>query len=368
MLVGYVSPTDPFKDRKSWSGTYYNTREALEKAGHQVEWVSYTNWTKTDKFFAKVYKAIYGRKGSYIHSRLASHIRTRTIKQDLSKYDVLFVPGQVDIVAGLKTDTPIIYYTDGTVPLMVNYYWFGFTKKAIKEAELVEQRAIDNASYVWLSSKWAADSVIKDYHADPNQVSVFPFVVGNNDEQKIHVAKYDGQTLKVMFSGVDWKRKGGQYAVDAVETLNQRGIKSELLITGIRDLPEAVKSKKYVKNLGFLNKNELEGLKKYLATWQEANLLLLPTRAECSAIVFCEAAAYGAPVLTTETGGNSTYVKKKVNGDRLPLSASGAEFADVLEKWVKNGDLDRLSQGAEQMYRDYNSWEAWGDHFNQVVR
>ena len=56
MLVGYVSPTDPFKDRKSWSGTYYNTREALEKAGHQVEWVSYTNWTKTDKFFAKVYK------------------------------------------------------------------------------------------------------------------------------------------------------------------------------------------------------------------------------------------------------------------------------------------------------------------------
>ncbi|MCD5539992.1 glycosyltransferase [Lactobacillus delbrueckii subsp. lactis] len=104
-----------------------------------------------------------------------------------------------------------------------------------------------------------------------------------------------------------------------------------------------------------------------MATWQEANLLLLPTRAECSAIVFCEAAAYGAPVLTTETGGNSTYVKKKVNGDRLPLSASGEEFADVLEKWVKNGDLDRLSQGAEQMYRDYNSWKAWGDHFNQVV-
>ena len=83
----------------------------------------------------------------------------------MSKYDVLLVPGQVDIVAGLKTDTSIIYYTDGTVPLMVNYYWFGFTKKAIKEAELVEQRAIDNASYVWLSSKWAADSVIKDYHA-----------------------------------------------------------------------------------------------------------------------------------------------------------------------------------------------------------
>ena len=139
------------------------------------------------------------------------------------------------------------------------------------------------------------------------------------------------------------------------------------MITGIRELPEAVKSKKCVKNLGFLNKNEPEGLKKYLATWQEANLLLLPTRAECSAIVFCEAAAYGAPVLTTEIGGNSTYVKKKVNGDRLPLSASGVEFADVLEKWVKNGDLDRLSQGAEQMYRDYNSWKAWGDHFNQVV-
>lgn len=34
MLIGYISPTNPFEDRKAWSGTYFNTRKALEKAGH----------------------------------------------------------------------------------------------------------------------------------------------------------------------------------------------------------------------------------------------------------------------------------------------------------------------------------------------
>lgn len=33
MNIGYFSPTNPFVDKKSWSGTYYSTREALELAG-----------------------------------------------------------------------------------------------------------------------------------------------------------------------------------------------------------------------------------------------------------------------------------------------------------------------------------------------
>lgn len=365
MLIGYLSPTDPFTDRKAWSGTYYNTREALEKVGHQVEWVDYKIDTLTDKVLSKVYRLLYGH-GSYTHSRLASKLRVKSIKKDLSKYDVLFVPGQVDIVAGLETDTPIIYYTDGTVPLMVNYYWFGFTQRAIKEAKLIEQQAINNASYVWLSSQWAANSVIDDYHANPEKVAVFPFVVGN-DANKTKVSKYDGHTLRAIFSGVDWERKGGQIAVDAFENLNQRGINAELFISGIKNLPDKVKTKKFVHNMGFLNKNNPNELKKYLQTWEHSNLLILPTRAECSAIVFCEAAAYGAPVITTETGGNGTYVLNDVNGQRLPLSAVGSDYADVIIEWLQKDKLVRFSNGAHEMYLKNNSWDAWGKHFNEIV-
>ena len=43
MNIGYISPTNPFVDKKRWSGTNYSTREALELAGHTVEWIKYDN-------------------------------------------------------------------------------------------------------------------------------------------------------------------------------------------------------------------------------------------------------------------------------------------------------------------------------------
>lgn len=33
MLIGYVAPTNPFKDKKEWSGTYYGLCKALKMGG-----------------------------------------------------------------------------------------------------------------------------------------------------------------------------------------------------------------------------------------------------------------------------------------------------------------------------------------------
>ena len=40
MTIGYLSPTNPFKDRKGWSGTYFSTRQAIEDAGFDANLVS----------------------------------------------------------------------------------------------------------------------------------------------------------------------------------------------------------------------------------------------------------------------------------------------------------------------------------------
>ena len=42
----------------------------------------------------------------------------------------------------------------------------------------------------------------------------------------------------------------------------------------------------------------------------KSHRLLLPTRAECYGIVFCEANAYGLPVFATRVGGIPTIVKE----------------------------------------------------------
>lgn len=333
--------------------------------GNSVEWVSYKNGGLIDNITGKVVHHLF--KGMYDHSRLASRIHVSSIQEDLSKFDVLFIPGQVDIVAGLKTQTPIIYYTDGTVPLMVGYYWFNLSYHAVREAKLVELRAMSNARCLWFSSHWAARSAVKDFGANPSKVKVFPFVSGINDDQSLHASKYDGRTLKLLFSGVDWGRKGGKIAVETADILNKRGISTELTICGTRNLPEWVMERPFVHYLGFLDKNDPHDLETYLKAWQESNLLILPTRAECSAIVFCEAASFGMPVLTTETGGTGSYVVSGENGERLSLSATPVQYADIIEDWLAGGKLDTLSNTATQMYAEQFSWHAWRTHFCKEI-
>lgn len=373
MIIGYVSPTDPFTDKAEWSGTFYGLCGALEMLGDEVEWIPYRNGFFPNKILSKVYRLLYG-KGSFIHSRLLSKYHTKKINnKDLSKYDLIFVPAQVDIVAGLKTDVPIIYYTDGTIPLMINYYWFGFSRRAISEAKLIEKRALKNATINIFSSQWAANSAIKDYKINSQKVKVLPFGA-NIDDSLINYTKktyeYPKKELNILFSGVNWKRKGGDIAVETVKELNNRGIKSTLYICGIKneDLPADLHDINFIKNVGFLNKNIKSDLKEYLSIWEKTDIFILPTRAECSAIVLNEANAFGVPILTTQTGGLSNYVINGKNGERLSLSARGTEYADIIESWLKNGKLEALSINARNLYLHKNSWNAWSKGFASLLK
>ncbi|MGZ1207604.1 hypothetical protein ACXO4M_09245 [Lactobacillus delbrueckii subsp. bulgaricus] len=58
--------------------------------------------------------------GSLSNSTMSSKLRVRYAnKQNLDRYDLIFVPGQSDVVARLRTKTPIIRYSDATVALMI---------------------------------------------------------------------------------------------------------------------------------------------------------------------------------------------------------------------------------------------------------
>lgn len=95
------------------------------------------------------------------------------------------------------------------------------------------------------------------------------------------------------------------------------------------------------------------------------SVLILPTRAECAGVVF--ESGFGVPTLTTDTGGVSNYVKNGVNSYRLLLSAIGKEFADMLEEIIQNDELPSLSEKCKKMYRESNSWDAFGKKINVLV-
>lgn len=163
------------------------------------------------------------------HSVIGAKYQSETIDmENLQQCDVIFAPFCSEALYSLKTDKPIIYLSDATFSIMVDYYFKGLSKYAINQGNQVEQKAMDKATEIIVSSQWAANSVINDYHQDPSKVHVIEF--GANIDDKDIIEKkfvYEGH-LHLLFLGVDWKRKGGQIAVDACKWLNENGVHATL--------------------------------------------------------------------------------------------------------------------------------------------
>ena len=159
---------------------------------------------------------------------------------------------------------------------------------------------------------------------------------------------------KLLFIGVDWDRKGGELALEAARILNSRGIPTVLQVVGCTAPPES-----FVENYGFISKSTAEGRATLRALYAAATCFIIPTRAEASAIVFCEASAYGLPAFTTQTGGVGDYVESGETGYCLPLAAPGMAYVDLIQSTLSDlEEYRRLSMNAYSRFRTLLNWES----------
>lgn len=372
--IGYVSSADPFHDRRAWSGTIYKLREAIENAGYKVIWVPFRKDTFSQKVLGILFKVLnkvsskkwLGGMQFIPMVKLAG----RTIdKSKIDECDILFFPedGQIILWTGIRK--PYIYHSDATAHLMVGYYWHDINPKSVRQAELLEEGASQHAKINLRSSKWAIDSVVKDCHVDQDECYVLEFGPNLDKNDVIPCDPYSVGQLRILFSGVDWKRKGGAIAVETVKELRKRGIDAHLTIAGIRKdkLPSDVANLDYVSCVGFLNKNKPEEYRKYVELFHNSHILILPTQAECSAIVYSEAANFGVPCYTHLTGGTTNYVIDGFNGRTLSLGVTGKDFANSIEQDLRDGLLPKMHDNALRLAKEKLSWDAWSKHFHEIV-
>lgn len=369
-VIGYVSEKNPFTDRKAWSGTIFKIREGIENAGYEVKWIcSHPNGVA--KFLCRCISKLLYRHIKINYSLLYCRLSAFSInKDDYKGCDYLFIPCNGGLLPYLPKDLPKIYYTDTTHPLMVGYYWKkNLSRRTIRHGEECERAGVNCAALNLRSSRWAADSVVNDYGCDPKKTYVIKFGANIDDHDLVpNTLKYvSGETVNILFSGVEWKRKGGDIAVETVRLLNEQGVKAQLVIAGIRTLPQQYEGLPYINHVGFLNKNKPEQYRRYVKLWQEANLFLLPTQAECAGIVYCEASAYGVPIFTYDTGGIGDYVVDGVNGYKLPPTATAADFAACIKRNLDTSSLQALHEGCLSLYKDKLSWSAWSRRFREIM-
>ena len=173
--------------------------------------------------------------------------------------------------------------------------------------------------------------------------------------------------LRIYWSGVNWKRKGGNVALDCCKELISRGYKIEFHITGMRQLSQEIYELSWVHNHGFLDKNNPDEYRQLIDIMSKQDLFLFPSRAECSSIALCEANAFALPCFVYDTGGTANYVENNTNGVMLPLSATGKDFADMIDNSIRNGRLAEMSVAARKKYEIDLNWKRWSDKIKHIL-
>lgn len=374
LRIGYLTARDPL-DRRSWSGTLYSMARALERQGLEVVPLGpfVPSSLKLSKVIGRAVSLVSGRK--YLHAHTASLSRKigmmaeqRMRGQDL---DAVFAVAASTLVANLRTQTPIVYLSDATVKIMVDYYedFSGALKSHVRMADQLERQSIEKSSHLIYPSSWAADSAVRDYGADRRKVSVIPFGANIDPAPSradiLRNAKND--ICRLLFVGVYWMRKGGDIALETLLELERVGFKAELTIVGCG--PKNPIRHPRVHFIPFIDKNDPSGRKQLDALYKNSDFFILPSRAECFSIALCEANAYGLPILTTRTGGLPELVREGVNGFLFPLEARGDEYASkIREAYADTAAYLALRSSSRDEFEKRLNWDNWGKRVSEVIR
>jgi glycosyltransferase involved in cell wall biosynthesis len=285
--------------------------------------------------------------------------------------DLVFSPAGSPLLAHLRTRLPVVYSSDTTARLLLDYYpqFTGLSRRAIRNAEDLERAAIARADLLLYPTRWAADSAIADYGADPDRIRVIPYGANLRESPQDPGVRdvAPGAPCRLLLVGANWAIKGGEIAIDTLAALRARGIEAELTVVG--SAPEARRQMPGLTFIPFLDKNRAEDRARLDALYRAADFFILPSRCECYGIVFCEAAAYGLPALASRTGGIPEVVREGETGYTLPLSADGAAYADRIMALRADPDGYRaLRAASRRAFESLLNWDSWGRAAAEAVR
>ena len=179
------------------------------------------------------------------------------------------------------------------------------------------------------ATRWVADSLIADYGVDQARIAVIP--PGTDLSRFVPPASRPSDTdgiVRILFVGGDFVRKGG-----------------DLLIEWMRSSPLAGRCQ-----IDFVTQEELQPhprLRSHRVShddaqlvrlYQEADVFVLPTRAECFGLVLTEAMAAGLPVVSCSVGGLAEVVEHNTTGLLIPPD-DPASLAQALQRLIDDRDL-----------------------------
>jgi len=368
LKIAFVHMYDP-RDPHTWSGTPSAMYAHLVRAGASVDVIGPLN--RKIRFLLSPTWAACKIAGRDYHTDkvplvIASYARQIEKRMRGRHFDAILATEPL-LISRVNRPEPICYWSDAVWDLMANYYYMNPARSFSRNVHLHEKEATVKTAHAVYSSEWAAAGARRHYGIPDDKLSVIPFGPNleiEHDRATIEAAisSRDRHSCKLLFLGAEWRRKGGDIAVQTARLLNEQGLKTQLIVAGCRVPGE---KPAFLSEVGFISKQTQEGRARLADLLRSAHFLILPSRAECSAIVFSEACAFGLPIITTDTGGIETYVRQGVNGVRLPLSAGPEAYCKCIAGIF--GDYAGYEAMAHAGWKEYTQRLNWELSVNQLL-
>jgi glycosyltransferase involved in cell wall biosynthesis len=374
MKIAFLTAYDPL-NRRTGSGSLYYMLQALQNYCGEVNCLG--PMRVKEQLFGRVLnkgsQMLLRKRYPYYISFLLARRYAQIAMSRLAEnhFDVIVAPFGTVGTAFLETDIPIVLIEDATFALLHNYYphYSNLLNTSVGEAHLITHMAFQRASALVFSSEWAAFSAEEDYAVAAEKIYIVPFGanIEKAPEQEMLAQRLQEQRCKLLFVGVDWQRKGGDIAFETLAQLEKMDIPASLTVCGCK-VPPGLKHP-HLHVIPFLDINVAEQRHELERLYREAHFLLLPTRGDCTPHVFCEASAFGLPVITTCTGGVHEVVREGVNGFTLPYEARGDAYARLIANIFRNRlRYTMLSQSSRTAFESNLNWDAWGQRMHALLR
>jgi glycosyltransferase involved in cell wall biosynthesis len=367
---------DPFNPR-SWSGTPYNIRVALEGKVEKVSVLANLKPKRT--LVTAALRVLLGGKPPryplYLTAPAQREFARRTERAIAElQPDALLTISSHNLVRMSRPAVPAFMVTDAP--------WLSW-KHTYKEFDRMpllgprfarlEAAAAERYSGLIFSSDWAVEEARRLYAAPREKLHSIPLGaiwtpdVGPAELGRIIDAR-PVDRLDLLYVGKDWERKGGPLAVDIARELRAAGVPNVTLhIVGCT--PQiATADRALVQLHGFLNVRTPAESSRLKGLFLNSHFLVVPTRAECFGVVFAEAQAFALPPVSRAVQALPSIVADGVTGILEPPDAPAAAYTRRLLALIHDKDrYGAMARAARLRFEQRLTWERFATRVVETI-
>jgi glycosyltransferase involved in cell wall biosynthesis len=295
-------------------------------------------------------------KDAFWHTPYIFHAIKRIVEKKLSKSPYWFTFQMQSLFDCSIPEVPHFVYTDHTHLANLNSPDFHPKKLFSQKWIELERQIYNNATITFVRSSNIKQSLIEQYQYLPER-AICVYAGSNVAVADDFTAQKDYTPKRILYVGIDWKRKGGPELVRAFQNVFSQHPDASLTIVGAN--PEID-----VPNCTVLGRIPPEKVAQY---YKEATIFCMPTHLEPFGIAFLEAMQARLPIIGTRVGAIPDFVQDGWNGYLIEPGDVQSLTAALL-KLLDHPDQRRaFGEKGFSLARERYSWEAVGRRLHQHI-